>query len=87
MAIEYDKKRKYTPHELMEMAYHESLLSVNEHDHKPDPLVGAILTNAEGKILATAHRGELRIGEHCEYTLIERKLKSENLMAVIFMLH
>ena len=79
MAIEYDKRKKYTAAELMEMAYQESLFSINEHLDKPDPLVGAILTNAEGKILATAHRGELRIGEHCEYTLIERKLKSKNL--------
>jgi ATP-dependent DNA helicase RecG len=79
MAIEYDKKKKYASEELMEMAYQESMLSVHEHDDKPDPFVGAILTTADGKILATAHRGELRIGEHCEYTLIERKLKTENL--------
>jgi len=79
MAIEYDKKKKYSPEELMEMAYQESLFSIPEHDHKPDPLVGAILTTSDGKILATSHRGELRIGEHCEFTLIERKLKSENL--------
>lgn len=61
------------------MAFQESLNSISEHDDKPDPLVGAILTTFDGQILATAHRGELRIGEHCEYTLIERKLKSENL--------
>lgn len=79
MAIEYDKKKKYSPKELMEMAYQESLFSIHEHKHKPDPLVGAILTTSDGKILATSHRGELRIGEHCEFTLIERKLKSENL--------
>jgi ATP-dependent DNA helicase RecG len=79
MAIEYEKRKKYPPIELMEMAYQESLFSIPEHDNKPDPLVGAILTNADGKILATAHRGELRIGEHCEFTLIERKLKSKNL--------
>lgn len=79
MAIEYDKKKKYAPEELMEMAYQESLFSIHEHDHKPDPLVGAILTTSDGKIMATSHRGELRIGEHCEFTLIERKLKSENL--------
>ena len=60
MAIEYDKKRKYTSEELMEMAYQESLHSVHEHDDKPDPLVGAILTTEDGRILATAHRGELR---------------------------
>ena len=59
----------------MDFAYQESLYSINEHKHKPDPLVGAILTSADGKILATSHRGELRIGEHCEFTLIERKLK------------
>ena len=79
MSIVYDKKKKYTSEELMDMAYEESLLSANEHDHKPDPFVGAILTTSDGKILATAHRGELRIGEHCEYTLIERKLKTQNL--------
>lgn len=33
----------------------------------------------DGIVLATAHRGELRIGEHCEFTLIERKLKTDNL--------
>lgn len=79
MAINYDKKKKYTPKELMAMAFEESLFSIHEHDHKPDPLVGAILTTPDGKILATAHRGELRIGEHCEYTLIERKLRNQNL--------
>jgi len=79
MAIEYDKQKNYTSLELMEMAYKESLFSINEHQHKPDPLVGAILTTVDGKILATSHRGELRIGEHCEFTLIERKLKAENL--------
>jgi ATP-dependent DNA helicase RecG len=79
MAINYDKKQRYSSIELMEMAYQESLFSIHDHAHKPDPLVGAILTNADGKILATAHRGELRIGEHCEFTLIERKLKSKNL--------
>ena len=40
MAIEYDKRKKYTPTQLMEMAYQESLYSINEHLEKPDPLVG-----------------------------------------------
>lgn len=79
MTIEYDKRKKYSSIELMEMAYQESLFSIHDHVNKPDPLVGAILINADGLILATSHRGELRIGEHCEFTLIERKLKSENL--------
>jgi len=75
----YKKGRKYTPRELMERAYELSLKSQGEHEDKPDPLVGAILTTQDGQILAEACRGELRIGEHCEYTLIERKLKSDNL--------
>jgi len=71
--------KKFTPKDLMELAYKESLHSISEHADKPDPLVGAIITTKEGKVLATAHRGELRIGEHCEFTLIERKLKDKNL--------
>ena len=75
----FKKDKKYTPIELMERAYLLSLDSISEHEDKPDPLVGAILATKEGEILAEASRGELRIGEHCEFTLIERKLKSENL--------
>lgn len=72
-------KKKYTPEELMQLAIEESYKSIPEHDDKADPLVGAIITTYEGEILAKAHRGELRVGEHCEYTLIERKLKERNL--------
>ena len=72
-------KKKYSPEELMRMAIEESRLSIPEHSEKPDPLVGAIITTAEGQLLAQAHRGELRVGEHCEYTLIERKLVNGNL--------
>lgn len=75
----FKKDKKYTPIELMERAYQLSLESIGEHEDKPDPLVGAILATQDGKILAEASRGELRIGEHCEFTLIERKLKSKNL--------
>lgn len=73
------KGKKYSPRELMERAYRLSLESIGEHDDKPDPLVGAIIATEDGQILAEASRGELRVGEHCEFTLIERKLKSDNL--------
>ena len=63
----------------MRMAIEEGRLSIPEHTDKTDPLVGAIITTADGEILAKAHRGELREGEHCEFTLIERKLVRENL--------
>lgn len=71
--------KKYSPEELMRMAIEESHHSIPEHVEKTDPLVGAIITSADGEILAKAYRGELRVGEHCEYTLIERKLSNHNL--------
>lgn len=73
------KTKKYSPEELMRLAIEESRLSIPEHADKTDPLVGAIITTADGEILAKAHRGELRVGEHCEFTLIERKLVNHNL--------
>src|SRR5712692_9045033 len=73
------RRKKFTPDELMQVAVEESQLSIHDHTDKTDPLVGAIITTADGEILAKAHRCELRVGEHCEYTLIERKLVNENL--------
>lgn len=74
------KKKRLTPDELMQMAVEEARLSIHDdHKDKPDPFVGAIITTADGEILAKAHRCELRVGEHCEYTLIERKLVNNNL--------
>ncbi len=61
-------KKKFTPDELMELTIKESFKSIPEHTDKADPLVGAIITTKDGEILASAYRGELRIGEHCEYT-------------------
>ena len=72
-------KKKFTPDELMKLTIAESLKSIPEHTNKADPFVGAIITTNVGEILASAHRGELRVGEHCEFTLIERKLKDINL--------
>lgn len=76
-------KKKLTPHELMQMAIDESHLSIPEHTDRTDPMVGAIIATADGEVLAKAHRGELREGEHCEFTLIERKLVSENLKGCV----
>ena len=76
-------KKKYTPLELMQMAIKESHLSIPEHTDKTDPLVGAIIATADGVVLDKAHRGELREGEHCEFTLIERKLVDVNLKGCV----
>lgn len=47
-------------------------------DAKPSPYVGAVLVRDDGSVV-TAYRGELREGDHAEFTLIERKCRSEKL--------
>jgi len=47
-------------------------------DAKPSPFVGAVLVRDDGSVV-TAYRGELREGDHAEFTLIERKCRSERL--------
>jgi len=74
-----NSKRKYSPRELMELAVAEGEHSIPEHTNKEDPFVGAIVATKDGKILAKSHRGELRVGEHCEFTLLERKLRDRDL--------
>jgi pyrimidine deaminase RibD-like protein len=63
----------------MQMAVEEMLNSRSEHKDKSDPLVGAVLVSSGGDVLGTAHRGALRVGDHAEYTLIERVLQDTNL--------
>jgi len=72
-------KRKHTARELMELAVEEGERSIPEHVDKEDPFVGAIMATKDGEILAKAHRGELRVGEHCEFTILERKLGDRDL--------
>ena len=66
--------RKFT-----ESAVEEMQKSLSEHKHKQDPSVGAVLVGTNGKVLAATHRGDLRVGDHAEYTLIERYLSDRNL--------
>jgi len=65
---------KFNPRELMGQAIKVMRDSVNEprEDGKASPLVGAVLFKPDGTI-DTACRGELRYGDHAEYTLLERK--------------
>ena len=64
----------------MELAIEEMNKSLNEtrQDGKVPPKVGAILLFPDGKI-ERAHRGELREGDHAEFTLLERKLGNKKL--------
>lgn len=47
-------------------------------DQRIHPLVGAVVVK-DGKVLATAYRGELADGEHAEFTALEKKLGTETL--------
>jgi ATP-dependent DNA helicase RecG len=65
----------FDPRPYMEMAIEEMRKSQNEPrpDGKVPPQVGAIIVTPTGEV-HRAYRGELREGDHAEYTLIERKL-------------
>ena len=71
---------KFDPRAMMERAIEEMKASVAEprDDGKVSPKVGAVLVNVAKKSpgydrIMTAHRGELREGDHAEFTLLERK--------------
>jgi ATP-dependent DNA helicase RecG len=74
------KKTKFDPRKLMEKAIEVMHCSVAEKrsDGKASPLVGAILWKLDGSV-ETAHRGELREGDHAEFTLLERKNRANKL--------
>ena len=63
--------------EYMQLAVELASNCVSE-DGKVSPKVGAVVIR-DGVILASAYRGELKPGEHAEYTLLERKLKGVDL--------
>ena len=73
-------KAKYTDRELMQKTIEVMNKSINEPrpDGKVPPKVGALLLFPDGRI-ESAFRGELRDGDHAEFTLLERKLAHENL--------
>lgn len=64
----------------MEMAIEVMRQSINEprDDDAVPPMVGAVLWKPDGTI-ETAARGELRYGDHAEFTLLERKNRSNRL--------
>ncbi|MGA9408251.1 MAG: ATP-binding protein [Bacteroidota bacterium] len=75
MPSQFDKRK------FMQLAIDEMKKSIAEqrHDNKANPKVGAILVSPDGKIIGTAYRGELREGDHAEYTLLDRKFRDKNI--------
>ena len=73
------------PREFMELAVEAMQSSISENrTDKSSPLVGAVLVMPDGRV-EKACRGELSDGDHAEYTLLERKLSSDDLTgAVLF---
>lgn len=56
----------------MDLAITEARRSKHEDDAKPHPYVGAVAV-CDGKIVASACRGDEAPGEHAEFTLLEKK--------------
>lgn len=66
--------------ELMELAISVMKQSIHEsRQDKASPYVGAVLLMPDGNTIHTACRGEFREGDHAEYTLLDKKLRLENL--------
>lgn len=73
-------KAKFDARKLMEQAVEAMRQSIPEprEDSKASPKVGVVLWRPDGSI-DSACRGELRDGDHAEFTLLERKNRSNNL--------
>ncbi|HEY7154194.1 MAG TPA: deaminase [Gemmataceae bacterium] len=61
--------------EFMELAIKEARKCVGEVG-RANPKVGAVVVK-NGKLMASAYRGEQGVGEHAEYTALEKKLSEE----------
>lgn len=74
------KKKQFDARKMMEKAIAMMKESIAElrSDGKASPRVGAVLVKPDGAV-DTASRGELREGDHAEFTLLERKNRANKL--------
>jgi ATP-dependent DNA helicase RecG len=74
------KRKNFDPRAFMLLAIEEMKLSVNEprNDGKESPKVGAVLIKPDDS-QESSHRGELRYGDHAEFSLLERKNRKTKL--------
>lgn len=77
-------KKQLSTLDYMRLSIEEMRKSIQEgrDDAKVSPLVGAILVREDGSYVG-AHRGEIRDGDHAEYTLLERKCPNEDVTGTI----
>jgi ATP-dependent DNA helicase RecG len=77
-------KAGFDPLQLMMLAVEVMGDSVHEprEDAKANPIVGAVIWKPDGTV-QTACRGELRWGDHAEFTLLERKNRDQKLDGAI----
>ena len=74
--------------EFMELSVEVMKSSIQEKrpDEKPSPFVGAVMVRKDLSVV-TAYRGELREGDHAEFTLLERKCRTEKVEGIYFSPH
>jgi len=78
------KRRRETMAEVLNQDYMHMRLAVDlakdsrVEDRRSHPRVGAVLLR-DGKVLASAHRGELGAGDHAEFTVFQKKLAGVDL--------
>ena len=72
----YRKGHKYSHEEYMEISIEEMRKSKSEHTNRADPKVGALLVDIKGVLVETAHRGEIRSGDHAEYTIFSKRFSN-----------
>ncbi|MFH1851801.1 MAG: ATP-binding protein [Candidatus Neomarinimicrobiota bacterium] len=73
------KDSRKDPKEYMELAVEVMKESIPERKkNDPSPYVGAVLVFPDGTV-ETAYRGELREGDHAEYTLLDKKNQHKEL--------
>ncbi len=77
-------KQEFNPRQYMLLAIEAMRKSIDEPrtDGKISPKVGAIIVKPNGDV-EEAFRGELRHGDHAEFTLLERKNRANNLAGSI----
>ena len=61
-----------TDRKFMIQAIEAMRLSRSEHSNKADPLVGAVLVDRAGRVLARTYRGNFSVGEHAEFSVLEK---------------